>query len=85
MLRQNRRVVKGDDSCSTDRKEEIEDFHAVLMDVSMGIASQRVRTFVVNAYVKGALTCGCAENAELEGSTSIFTKRRRDLRSARAI
>ena len=44
------------------------------MDVSLGIASQRVREFLVQAYVRGSVSCGTAVNAELEGSTSVFTK-----------
>jgi hypothetical protein len=74
VLRQNRRVVKGDDSDA--RKAEIENFHKVLMDVSLGIASDRVRQFIIQAYVKGMLSCGVAENCDLEGSTTVFTKRR---------
>ena len=34
-----------------------------------------MRDFIVGAYVKGAV-CGNAERSELEGSTSVFTKRR---------
>ena len=64
-----------DDDGSDRRKEEIENFHGVLHDVSMGVPSERVRRFLVQAYVRGA-SCGTADNAELEGSTSIFTKRR---------
>ncbi len=45
VLRQNRRVIKGDADTSAQRAAEIENFHGVLMDVSMGIASQRVREF----------------------------------------
>ena len=71
-LRQNRRVVAGTD----DRKAELEDFHQVLTDISWGHATDRVRRFIVEAYVKGAKTCGSAERVELEGSTSVFPKRR---------
>ena len=46
------------------------------MDVSMGLASERVREFLVQAYVRGSVSCGTAANAELEGSTSVFTKER---------
>ena len=47
------------------------------MDVSMGIASDRVKNFIVRAYVKGMLSCGgTANKCELEGNTSVFTKRR---------
>ena len=70
VLRQNRRVV-------TDlaRREEIETFHQVLADISWGRDTPAVRAFIVQAYVRGA-TVGRAEDAELEGSTAVFTKRR---------
>ena len=71
VLRQNRRVVSGD----ADRAGELENFHGILSDISWGMATQRVREFIVQAYVKGA-DCGTAERSELEGSTSVFTKRR---------
>ena len=67
VLRENRRAV-GDAA-------ELEEFHRVLADVSWGDATQRVRDFVVNAYVRGA-SIGCADRTELEGNTSVFTKRR---------
>ncbi len=85
VLRQNRRVVKGESSDTADRTEEIENFHGVLMDVSMGIASERVRKFIVQAYVRGTLICGTADHAELEGNTSVFTKRRQELRPGVAV
>ena len=75
VLRQNRRVVKDDGDAS--RQAEIENFHKVLMDVSMGVASDRVKKFIIRAYVKGMLSCGgTAERCEFENSTSVFTKRR---------
>jgi len=40
------------------------------------MASDRVRKFITNAYVKGMISCGTAENCNLEGNTSVFTKRR---------
>ncbi len=54
------------------KKAEIENFHKVLMDVSMGKASDRVREFIIRAYVKGMDgSCkGTAENCDFEGSTS---------------
>jgi len=70
VLRQNRRVV--DD---VKRIEELENFHGVLTDISWGRTTERVRAFMIQAYVRGA-EIGCAERAELEGSTSVFTKRR---------
>jgi len=76
VLRQNRRVVKGEDGDTAQRKEEIENFHKVLMDVSMGVASGRVRKFIVQAYVKGTLYCANADHVDFEGNTSVFTKRR---------
>ena len=75
VLRQNRRVIKGDDS-KEDRRKEIEEFHGILMDVSMGIASERVNKFIIRAYVRGALSANTAEETELEGNTAVFTKRR---------
>ncbi len=76
VLRENRRVVKDADG-TTDRQEELENFHRVLMNISEGKATQRVRDFIVNAYVRGAISCGgCIENVGLEGSTAVFTKRR---------
>ena len=54
---------------------DTEEFHRARADVSWGEATQRVRDFVVNAYVRGA-SIGCADRAELEGNTSVFTKRR---------
>ena len=44
----------------------------------MGRASDRVREFIIRAYVKGMDdSCeGTAENCDFEGSTSVFTKRR---------
>ena len=71
VLRMNRRVVVG----TEDRKEELEDFHQVLTDISWGRASPLVRDFIIQAYVKGART-GSADRSELEGSTSVFAKRR---------
>ena len=69
-LRENRRVVS-----DQGRRGELEDFHGVLGDISMGLASNRVVNFVIQAYVRGA-RIGCAENAEFEGNTAVFTKRR---------
>ena len=70
VLRQNRRVIK-----DIDRSEEINDFHLILHDIAHGICSDRVRSFLVHAYVRGA-QCGCAEDAPFEGVTSVFAKRR---------
>ena len=76
VLRENRRVVK-DAEGTTDRQAELQDFHCVLMNIGEGKASQRVRDFIVNAYVRGAISCGGSiENAGIEGSTAVFTKRR---------
>ena len=70
-LRQNRRVVAGDE----DRKQELDDFHDVLTDISWCRETEVVRKFFVEAYVRGSAVC-FAERAELEGSTAAFTKRR---------
>ena len=72
VLRQNRRVVKSGD---VDRSAELEQFHRVLNDISWGIASEDVRSFVVESYVRGA-NSNCAERTPFEGSTGVFTKRR---------
>jgi len=70
VLRQNRRVIS-----DVARREEIENFHGILHDVAHGISSDRVRTFLVQAYVRGAQR-GCAADAPFEGVTSVFAKRR---------
>ncbi len=76
VLRENRRVVKDADGNAA-RQDELESFHRVLMNISEGKATQRVRDFIVNAYVRGALSCGGkVDNVGLEGSTAVFTKRR---------
>ena len=69
-LRQNRRVVTDEA-----RRDEIEEFHTILSDISWGIASDVVQKFIAQAYVRGAVV-GNAENCELESSTAVFTKRR---------
>ena len=71
-MRQNRRVVKSDD---VDRAQELEQFHRVLSDISWGNPSDAVRSFLVEAYVRGARS-NCAELTPFEGSTGVFTKRR---------
>ena len=70
VLRQNRRVF-----VEADRREESEEFHRVLHDVAWGHSTDRVKQFIIAAYVRGAHV-GCAEKSEFEGSTSVFTKRR---------
>ena len=70
VLRQNRRVC-----VDAERTSESEEFHAVLSDVAVGAATERVKKFVIDAYVRGARV-GSAEKSEFEGSTSVFTKRR---------
>ena len=70
VLRQNRRVC-----VDAERASESEEFHAVLSDVALGATTDRVKKFVIDAYVRGA-RAGCAEKTDFEGSTSVFTKRR---------
>ena len=70
VLRENRRVVQADGA----RAEELEDFHRVLTDIAHGKATAGVVDFLVKSYGRGALAS--ARRAELEGSTSVFTKRR---------
>ena len=69
-LQQNRRLVR-----DPAREAPTRLFHQILEDIAYGRATNDVRHFVVQAYARGAAV-GCAENAELEGSTSVFTKRR---------
>ena len=69
-LRENRRVVR-----EVGREEEIQNFHEVLTDISQGKASERVREFMIDAYVRGrAFTI--AEEVPVEGSTTVVTRRR---------
>ena len=57
------------------RAAESEEFHKVLSDVAWGDTTVRVRAFIIECYVRGAQV-GCAERAEYEGNTAVFTKRR---------
>ena len=66
VLKENRRVT-----VDAERASESEEFHAVLSDVALGMTTERVRQFVISAYVRGARV-GCAENTEFEGSTSVL-------------
>ncbi len=62
---------------TANRQAELDNFHRVLMDISEGKATRRTRDFIINAYVRGAASCGgCIENAGIENSTAVFTKRR---------
>ena len=70
VLRQNRRVVQ-----DTRRQPELDGFHEVLSDISYGKATNAVRAFIVESYVRGA-AIRRAEQVEFEGSTAVFTKRR---------
>ena len=71
VLRQNRRVVQ-DES----RRQEIENFHSVLTDISYCECTPAVREFIVNAYVRGAqVGGGSSEHCPFEGNTAVFTKR----------
>ena len=69
-LRENRRVVQ-DES----RRAELDCFHTVLTDISQGVASNEVRDFLIDAYVRGYQNA-TAENVPFEGSTAVFTRRR---------
>ena len=46
VLRENRRVVK-DENGTAARQADLENFHRVLMNISEGKATQRVRDFIV--------------------------------------
>ena len=70
VLRQNRRVVQ-----DVRRQPELDAFHDVLSDISFGRASNAVRSFIVDSYVRGAAVRR-PENVDFEGSTAVFTKRR---------
>ena len=52
------------------REEELESFHRVLGDISMGTASNEVRKFIIDSYVRGA-KIGNAEAASFEGNTAV--------------
>jgi hypothetical protein len=66
----DRRVVE-----DAGRQVELENFHRVLTDISRGVASNDVRAFIVDAFVRGARV-NSAEHTEFEGNTAVFTKRR---------
>ena len=68
-LVENRRVTE-----DPNRTAELENFHAVLSDISLGEASQRAEEFVIQAYVAGAGMK--ASTVEFEGHTAVFAKRR---------
>ena len=70
VLRQNRRVVQ-----QAGREAELDNFHQVLSDISLGRASNEVRQFICDASLRGA-RIGNAENCDFEGSTAVMTKRR---------
>ena len=70
VLRENRRVC-----IDEARSRETEVFHSALGDVALGLTTEDVKRLVVGAYVRGAHV-GCAERTDVEGSTSVFTKRR---------
>ena len=69
-LRENRRVVQDET-----RRGELDLFHKVLTDVSQGFDSNDVRSFIIDAYVRG-FKIGCAEQVSFEGSTAVFARRR---------
>ena len=50
VLRQNRRVAQ-----DVARQAELENFHEVLTDISWSRPTERVRKFIVDAYVRGAM------------------------------
>ena len=64
VLRQNRRVVQEEA-----RRQEIENFHNVLTDISYCECTPAVRAFIVNAYVRGAQVGG--GSSELARSKAI--------------
>ena len=52
------------------REAELENFHHVLADISLGQPTKEARQFIIDAYVRGA-HIGCAENCEFEGKLPI--------------
>ena len=69
-LQENRRVVR-----EAVREAEIQNFHEVLSDISQGVASEKVRKFMINAYVRGR-AFSIAEQVPVEGTTTVVTRRR---------
>ena len=66
VLRQNRRVVQDEA-----RRQEIENFHQVLTDISYCRCTTVVREFIINAYVRGAqVGGGTSEHSPFEGNTA---------------
>ena len=72
VLRENRRVLR-----DQSRREELDAYHSILDDMGHGRASTRVKQYVVEAFVRGALAKKqTADLVDIEGFTSIFAKRR---------
>ena len=65
-LHQNRRVVDVES-----RRAELETFHEVLTDISLGRDSNAVRKFIVDSYFRGAGYC--AETCSFESNTAVFS------------
>ena len=70
VLRQNRRVIT-----DLSRRAELERFHEVLADIALGRATDAVKEFLIDAYVRGAKV-DSPESVPLENVIAIFTKRR---------
>ena len=69
-LRENRRVVKDEA-----RREELENFHEILNDISHGSATASVRGFITQCFDRGA-EIRTAGNVPFEEHTAIFSRRR---------
>ena len=69
-LRENRRVVKDEA-----RREELENFHEILNDISHGSATASVRGFITQCFDRGA-EIRTADNVPFEEHTAIFSRRR---------
>ena len=69
-LRQNRRVVNDEA-----RREELENFHEILNDISHGEATATVRDFIVQGFLRGA-KIRTADNVPFEDHTAVFSRRR---------
>ena len=54
------------------RRQDIQEFHEVLTDISYCQCTTAVRDFIVNAYVRGAWVAGgTAEHSPFEGKTAV--------------
>ena len=75
VLRQNRRVAPAEEGDGA-KQAELDEFHKILDDIAHGRASDRVRKFLVEAYVRGAAKdVASAQRVTLDGPTAVLSKR----------